>query len=80
MLTSPITAKWITMQAQSGAPWIGTMDDPRAYMARRGWKAALTQAGAEDANYGPRPFPVFPVLQHDVPHNWYVTARIQARS
>ena len=80
MLTSPITAKWIAMQAQSGAPWIGTMDDPRAFMARRGWETALMQAGAENANYGRWRLPVFPVLQPDVPHNWYVTARTQAGS
>jgi len=80
MLTSPITEKWIAMQARSGAPWIGTMDNPQTFMAQRGWEAALTQPGAEDASYGRWLLPVFPVLQPDVPHNWYVTARAQAGS
>jgi hypothetical protein len=56
------------------------MDDPRAFMAQRGWEAVLTQAGAEDANYGRWLFPVFPTLQPDVPHNWYVTASTQPGS
>lgn len=75
MLTSPITQKWIEMQAQSGAPWIGTMEDPLEFMAQRGWEARLTQAGAEDANYGRWPYPIFPVTMPNMPHNWFVTAR-----
>lgn len=75
MLTSPLTQKWLEMQAQSGAPWIGTMDDPVAFLAQRGWEARLTQAGADDANYGRWPFPVIPVTLPNMPHNWFVTAR-----
>ena len=75
MLTSPITKAWIEMQAQSGAPWIGTMDDPVAFLAERGWQAGLTQAGAPDANHGRWVLPVIPVTMPDMPHNWYVTAQ-----
>lgn len=75
MLTSSITHKWIEMQANSGAPWIGVMDDPTGFLAERGWKAAITQAGAEDANYGRWTFPIIPVLIPDMPHNWFVTAQ-----
>jgi len=73
-LTSPLTQKWIEMQAQSGAPWIGTMDDPVVFMAHRGWAASLTQAGAEDAHYGRWPYPVIPTTMPDMPHNWFVIA------
>ncbi|MBN1220539.1 MAG: SAM-dependent methyltransferase [Anaerolineae bacterium] len=75
MLTSPLTQKWIEMQADAGAPWIGTMDDPVEFLDIRGWQATLTQAGADDANYGRWPFPVIPVNMPDMPHNWYVTAQ-----
>lgn len=74
MLTSPITQQWLEMQAKAGAPWIGTMDDPVGFLLARGWQAALTQAGAEDANYGRWTLPIFPVTLPNVPHNWYVTA------
>jgi methyltransferase (TIGR00027 family) len=74
MLTSPWTREWVEMQAKSGAPWIGTMDDPAGFLAERGWKASLTQAGAPDANYGRWTLPVIPVTMPDMPHNWFVTA------
>lgn len=75
MLTFPLTRSWVEMQAKAGAPWIGTMDDPVGSLAGRGWQASLTQAGAEDANYGRWPFPVIPTAKPEMPHNWYVTAQ-----
>lgn len=75
VLTSPYTKRWIEMQAHAGAPWIGTMDDPEALLAARGWQATLTQAGASDANYGRWVLPVYPVKMPKMPHNWYVTAQ-----
>lgn len=75
MLSSPLTQKWLEMQAEAGAPWIGTMDDPVGYLAERGWTANLSQAGAPEAHYGRWPFPVFPTTLPGLPHNWYVTAR-----
>lgn len=74
MLTSDWTRPWVEMQAQSGAPWIGTMDDPDDFLAGRGWRATLTQAGAADADYGRWKLPVLPVDAPDVPHNWFVVA------
>ena len=75
VLTSPWTRQWVEMQAQSGAPWIGTLDDPEGFLAARGWKATLSQAGAKDANYGRWPYPVIPVTMPDMPHNWFVFAQ-----
>ena len=74
VLTSPWTRPWVEMQAQAGAPWIGTLDDPVAFLAERGWTATLTQAGAPDAHYGRWTLPVLPTTAPDMPHNWYVTA------
>lgn len=74
MLTHPLTHAWIDMQAKAGAPWMGTMDDPVAFLQERGWQVTLTQAGQPDANYGRWPLPVLPTLMPDVPHNWFVTA------
>jgi methyltransferase (TIGR00027 family) len=73
-LTHPLVRAWIEMQANAGAPWIGTIDDPIGFLKALGWKATLTQAGQPDANYGRWPFPVIPTLMPDIPHNWYVTA------
>ena len=73
-LTHPLTRQWIEMQAKSGAPWLGTMEDPIGYLAGLGWSASLTQAGQEDAHHGRWPFPTLPTLMPDVPHNWFVTA------
>lgn len=77
MLTSTWTRPWVEMQASQGAPWIGTLDDPQAFLAQRGWQAALTQAGASDANYGRWRLPVLPVMAPELPHNWFVTAQKQ---
>ena len=78
MLTSALTRQWVQMQAASGAPWIGTLDDPAGFLSERGWKAVLTQAGQPDANHGRWPFPVIPTLMPDMPHNWFVTAHKEA--
>jgi len=75
MLTSAMTRPWIEMQAKAGAPWIGTMDDPVGFLAKRNWKASLTQAGQKDAEYGRWPYPVNPTTMPDAPHNWFVTAK-----
>jgi methyltransferase (TIGR00027 family) len=74
MLTSDLTRKWVEMQAEAGAPWIGTMDDPLGFLAARGWVGSLTQAGAPEANYGRWSLPVIPTLMPGLPHNWFVTA------
>jgi methyltransferase (TIGR00027 family) len=75
MLTSPITRPWIDMQAQAGAPWVGVLDDPVAFLAARGWEASLSQAGEPDAHHGRWALPVIPVTRPDMPHNWFVTAQ-----
>lgn len=74
-LTSPYTRAWVEMQTQLGAPWLGTMDDPEALLADRGWQAALTQPGAPDAHFGRWTLPVYPVKLPNMPHQWLVTAR-----
>jgi hypothetical protein len=74
-LTSPYTRQWIEMQASSSAPWIGILDDLVGFLAARGWKTTLSQAGAPDANHGRWHLPVIPVTLPDMPHNWFVSAR-----
>jgi methyltransferase (TIGR00027 family) len=75
VLTSPWTRAWVEMQANSGAPWIGTMDDPEGFLAERGWKATLSQAGAPEANHGRWPYPIIPPAMPGMPHNWFVRAQ-----
>jgi methyltransferase (TIGR00027 family) len=76
-MTSPLTRAWVDMQAQLGAPWLGTLDDPVGFMAARGWTATLSQAGQPDANHGRWPFPVIPTMMPNMPHNWFVVAEKQ---
>ena len=73
-LTYPLVRPWVDMQANAGAPWIGTMEDPAGFLAALGWKAVLTQAGQPEANHGRWPFPLIPTMMPDIPHNWFVTA------
>ncbi len=74
-LTSPWTRQWVEMQANSGAPWIGALDDPEGFLAARGWQASLTHPGEEGANFGRWRHPVIPRTMPDMPRNWYVVAR-----
>lgn len=74
MLSSLYTKPWIDMQAQSGAPWIGVMDDPEGFLSSCGWTVTLTQAGQPDANYSRWNLPVIPTKMPNMPHNWFVTA------
>ena len=75
VLTSPLTRPWVDMQASCGAPWIGSLDDPTAFLDERGWKVGLSQAGQPEANHGRWKLPVIPVTLPDMPHNWYVVAQ-----
>ena len=75
MLTSPWTRPGVEMQTQSAAPWIGTLDDPVGFLAQRGWKATLSQAGDKDADFGRWPDMAIPNTIPGVPHTWYVTAQ-----
>ena len=75
-LTSPLTQPWVEMQAHAGAPWTGTLDDPKALLKRHGWKAELTQLGSPGAAYGRWPHPSASEDDDpEAPHLWLATAR-----
>ena len=74
-LTHPLTRPWIDMQARAGAPWLGTLDDPAAFLVERGWQATLTQPGEPGAHYGRWPFPVLAPGLPGALRDWFVTAR-----
>jgi len=76
-LTSPMTKNWVDMQAESGAPWIGSMDDPNSFFASHFWHATLTTLGAPEANYDRWPYPVIPATLPGMPYLWFVTAEKQ---
>jgi methyltransferase (TIGR00027 family) len=71
--TNPYTKPWVDMQAAAGAPWLGALEDPKGFLAARGWEASLSQAGQPEANFGRWTLPVIPVDLPGAPHNWYVT-------
>jgi methyltransferase (TIGR00027 family) len=75
VLTHPLTRAWIQMQADAGAPWTGTMEDPAGYTADLGWHASLTQIGGADADFARWRYPVVPMAALDLPHHWLVTAK-----
>lgn len=68
------TKPWIEMQAKLGVPFLGTMDDPRAVLAPRGWTTTQIQAGDREANYGRWPYPPLPLEVPDIPRHWLVMA------
>jgi len=74
VLTHPITRPWIQMQADAGAPWLGTIDEPVEYLVPFGWRATATQFGATDAAYGRWQYPVVPPTLRAMPHHWLVSA------
>jgi methyltransferase (TIGR00027 family) len=72
-LTSDFTRRWVKMQAELGAPWIGTMEDPAGFLSERGWEAKLYPIGSAEANYGRWPFPVIPANIPGMPAYRFVT-------
>ncbi|HZD11484.1 MAG TPA: SAM-dependent methyltransferase [Candidatus Binatia bacterium] len=79
-LTSPLTKDWVQMQAQLGAPWIGSLEDPQAFLQERGWQVTLSGPGAEDANHGRWSLPVIPLQMPGIPHLWFVVGHKDATS
>ena len=75
MLTSPWTQAMVESLSKFGTPWIGTLDDPAAELAARGWQATLTQPGEAGANYGRWTYPVIPQNLPNMPRYWWVTAQ-----
>jgi methyltransferase (TIGR00027 family) len=75
ILTSPLTKSWVEMQAQSGAPWIGSLDDPRIFLEQRGWQAHLEPVGGPQSNFGRWTLPVIPAEAPGLPHLWFVTGK-----
>lgn len=71
-LTSDLTKGWVDMQASSGAPWVGTLDDPEGFLAARHWKASLTLLGAPEVSYDQWPYPVIPATVPGMPRLWFV--------
>lgn len=74
-LTSPSTQSWVETQARAGAPCIGTMDDPKAFLRKRDWKVELTQIGSNGANHGRWPTTSASADDPGGPRSWLVTAR-----
>lgn len=74
-LTSPFTRNWVKMQAEEGAPWLGSLDNPQTFLAERGWQAALVAPGSAEASYGRWSLPVIPAAMPNMPHLWFVTGK-----
>jgi methyltransferase (TIGR00027 family) len=71
---SPYTRSWVEMQAAEGAPWQGSMDDPKAVLSALGWDATVIQPGEPEANHGRFTLPVVPQGVPGVPRNLWVRA------
>jgi methyltransferase (TIGR00027 family) len=61
MLTSQWTRPLIEAMEKAGVPWRGALDDPKGFLAERGWRATLAQLGEEGLNFGRWSYPVFPL-------------------
>ena len=74
VLKSELTKAWVEMQEKSGAPWIGTIEDPEAFISVRNWKGSVTPLGAPATNYDRWPHPIIPATIPGMPHLWFITA------
>jgi methyltransferase (TIGR00027 family) len=74
--TSPWTQQRIERLAHYGTPWIGTMDDPDAFLSARGWHATCTNAVAQEEKHDRPRYPILPSdVTSDKPYHWFVTAQ-----
>ncbi len=74
-LTSRYTRAWIAKLTEAGVPWLGTLDDPKAFLKKCAWKATVTQLGENGGHFGRYPYPVIPRVIPYMPRNWFVTAQ-----
>ncbi len=74
-LTSELVRPVVNLIERVGIFWQSAMDDPQAFLEKRGWSASVIQPGEEGANYGRWPYPVIPRSVPDVPHSWLVVAQ-----
>jgi methyltransferase (TIGR00027 family) len=74
MLTSFSTRHWNERMAAIGAPWLFTLDDPKAFLAEFGWSALVVQPGEKGAGFGRFPYPVTTAAEPVVPRSFLVTA------
>jgi hypothetical protein len=74
MLTSPSTCHWNERMAAIGAPWLFTLDDPKAFLAEFGWTALVVEPGEKGADFGRFPYPLTTGPEPGVPRSFLVTA------
>ncbi len=65
------TARWT---AAAGAPRLGAMDGPVAELAELGWRAEVSEPGADGAGKERWALPVPPADAGELPHSWHVAA------
>lgn len=73
-LTSEWTANALERFAQLGCPWRFGTDEPEQLLAKYGWRAQVTQAGAQGASYGRWRWPSTPRWAPQAPRWFFVTA------
>ena len=73
-LTSPAMRVLLQFLEEAGIPWLSAIDEPEAFLAKRGWVATVAQPGEESAQFGRWPYPVVPRSVPNVPRTWFVTA------
>jgi methyltransferase (TIGR00027 family) len=75
MLTSSAMRFWLQFMEQAGTPWLSAMDEPEAFLAKRGWIATAVQPGEKSAHFGRWSYPVTPRSVPNIPRTWFVTAK-----
>ncbi len=75
-LTSPWTKQRADRLASYGTPWIGTMDDPAAYLHELGWHATVSNSVEQEEKFDRPRYPIFPSTPIvDKPYQWLVSAQ-----
>jgi len=67
-------APYLAQLERLGTPWRFGTNEPEALLVRHGWRATVTEAGEEGANFGRWPWPVAPRGVPGFPRSFFADA------
>ena len=76
-LSSPYTRQRAERLSKYGTPWIGTMDDPAAFLCTRGWQASVSNSVEQEEKHQRPVYPIFPAATPipNKPYQWLIAAQ-----
>lgn len=75
-LTSPYSKQRMDRLASYGTPWIGSINDPAAFLRERGWQASVFSSAEQEEKHQRPVYPIFPTTPiENKPYQWLVSAQ-----